>query len=139
MTALQIGAAGEAFAASEFSRAGCQVYVPLGDGSAADLVVDFGGRLHRIQVKTSSIESNRIEFKTRRKFIPHGSCAYEAGDIDWYALVSLYHRRVSLIAFDRAYRQGMTIRYAYEFEHHGAMDADDCDLEKVVSEYRALV
>ena len=53
MNTKNIGNIGEAKALAKFVELGIQVYLPFGDNERSDLIADFGGKLNRIQVKTS--------------------------------------------------------------------------------------
>lgn len=53
MNTKQIGNIGEAKVLSKFVELGLPVYVPFGDNERADLIVEFNGKLNKIQVKTS--------------------------------------------------------------------------------------
>lgn len=48
-----IGTIGEQAVILEFTRIGVQVYTPIGDNCAVDLVAEFNRKLNKIQVKTS--------------------------------------------------------------------------------------
>lgn len=53
MTTKQLGNIGEAKTLSKFVELQIPVYLPFGDNEKADLIADFGGKLNKIQVKTS--------------------------------------------------------------------------------------
>lgn len=53
MNSKQIGNIGEAKVLSKFIELGFPVYIPFGDNEKADLVVEFNGKLNKVQVKTS--------------------------------------------------------------------------------------
>lgn len=51
MNSKQIGNIGEAKVLSKFIELGFPVYIPFGDNEKADLVVEFNGKLNKIQIK----------------------------------------------------------------------------------------
>ena len=53
MNSKRYGNIGEAVAISSFVRRGIPVYLPFGDNERSDLIAEFGGKLNRVQVKTS--------------------------------------------------------------------------------------
>ena len=53
-----IGNLGEAKVLAKFVELGIQVYIPFGDGSTADLIADFNGKLNRIQIKSTEKDSD---------------------------------------------------------------------------------
>src|SRR3954449_8424902 len=56
------GDIGELSAMSWLARRGAKVFLPLGHSPDVDLVADFGDRLARVQVKTSTVfRDNRFE------------------------------------------------------------------------------
>ena len=58
------GDLGEAIAIQALTRAGARVSTPLFHSPDYDLIADFRGALHRIQVKTSSCrEGNRYKVR----------------------------------------------------------------------------
>lgn len=52
MNTKEIGNAGEAAVLAKFAKLGIQVYLPFGEGSRTDMIVDFNGKLQKIQVKS---------------------------------------------------------------------------------------
>jgi len=110
MTAIQIGDVGVARVLIEFARAGINVYVPVTEGTTADLIADFGGRPQRVQVKTTEIGGDSVSFHLTSRTASRGRRAYTAVEVDWYALVSLAHDSVLLIPYSGA--RAATVRYA---------------------------
>ena len=60
MNTKNIGNIGEAKTLAKFIELGIQVYLPFGDNERADLIADFGGKLNKIQVKTSIKAENGV-------------------------------------------------------------------------------
>lgn len=105
MVASMIGALGESIVEAEFLRRGVPVYKPQVD-TGADLVVDIGGALQRVQVKSSSCAKREVKFclgrrDSRRGKARHGWKSYEEGSVDWFALVCLGHDYVALVPAGR--------------------------------------
>ena len=71
------------------------VFVPFGDGTRYDLLVDDAGKFTRIQCKTGSLSKGRIEFKnysvTGRGSRPYGS------DIDAYGVYCPQNKKTYLV------------------------------------------
>jgi len=128
MTAVQIGALGEALVTAEFAKLGVAVYLPIGDGVTADLIAEFGDRPQRIQVKTSAHEGDKVRFNLQHR-IRGGIAPYEDGSLDWYALVSTHHGRVCLIPFV-PHESAATI--AFKGDAGRARRADEIELSAVV-------
>lgn len=134
MTRSEIGNLGESLVVSEFSRLGVPVFRPIGDGCTADLVAEFGGQLHRVQVKTSAKSERTIAFPLARP-TSHGWEAYPDGEIDWYAMVSLTHNHIALIRPDYS-KRWVRLRYI-PGEHDSLLSipAEAVTLMSVVREY----
>lgn len=64
MDTVRRGNAAEAAVLSALIRVGVSVYLPFGDGSSCDLVVDAAGLLLRVQVKCGRIRGGCIEFNS---------------------------------------------------------------------------
>ena len=104
MTTNEKGNLGEVRVLSEFVKLGIQCYLPYGDGSGVDLVADFGGKLNRIQVKTTE-KLNRagaMEWKITRQEGYHGNrISYTLGEIDYFAFYCIETDIVCLVPFDK--------------------------------------
>lgn len=105
MSNAEIGAVGEQLVALKFAQRGVPVFFPFGVLGSADLAVDIGGRVYKIQVKTVS-KGTRIEFRLRR----NKNQAYAPGEIDLYALVSLDPPNVAMVP----YREGTVLTVDFE-------------------------
>lgn len=94
------GACGEEIVAAEFLKRGVPVYRPLVD-VGADLVVDIGGKLQRVQVK-SSVDAGRrvlVHFGRRNsRRDGHEKCwlQYDT-EPDWYAVCCISHNYTALL------------------------------------------
>lgn len=103
MTSNQKGNFGEVRVLSEFVKLGIQCYLPYGDGSGVDLIADFGGKLNRIQVKTTEglNKAGAMEWKTTRQEGYHGNrVTYGLGEIDYFAFYCIETDIVCLVPFD---------------------------------------
>lgn len=105
MTNADVGAVGEQLVAFWFARRGAKVYFPLGVLDGADLAVDVGCRMYKIQVKTAS-GGTKIEFRLRK----NKDQPYEPEALDLYALVSLDPPDVALVP----YRPGTSLTIDFE-------------------------
>lgn len=102
MNSSQLGNIGEARVLSEFVKAGVTCYLPYGDGSTADLIADFNGKLNRIQVKTSSNlnKAGAMEWKITRQEGFHGNrIGYSHDKIDYFAFYCLETDIVCLVPY----------------------------------------
>ena len=98
-SSLQVGKLGEIKAIKRLIQYGIPVYIPLIDSYGADLIADIGGRLLKIQVKSSSRQSpnGSVQFELRRtgtRYNAHGTLVmdkrtYEAEDIDYFILYNV--------------------------------------------------
>ena len=103
MTSNQKGNLGEVRVLSEFVKLGIQCYLPYGDGSGVDLIADFGGKLNRIQVKTTEHlnKTGAMEWKTTRQEGYHGTrVTYDKSDIDYFAFYCIETDIVCLVPFN---------------------------------------
>ena len=103
MTSNQKGNLGEVRVLSEFVKLGIQCYLPYGDGSGVDLIADFGGKLNRIQVKTSEHlnRAGAMEWSVTRQEGYHGNRTnYSLNDIDYFAFYCIETDIVCLVPFD---------------------------------------
>lgn len=94
------GAASELYASYRLTAMGHQVFLPAFTQSKADLVVDIGGTLTRVQVKTGTKLKNCNSIQVRL-----GGCGkptYSPGDIDLLAVV--YQDNLWLIPFTEEVR-----------------------------------
>jgi hypothetical protein len=69
---------------------GYSVYVPFGENTRADLVVDYGDRLSRIQCKTGRLRNGSVRFNTCSSYAHHPNPKvskrdYE-GEVDEFAV-----------------------------------------------------
>jgi hypothetical protein len=132
------GAIAEAVIAAEAAKAGVGVLRPLVEGLRYDLVFDVRGCLLRIQCKSAQARNNVVVIGTRScRHTPAGyvRTSYSAREIDAVAAycadlnscyllpieeidgLSTVHLRLTAAANN----QQVAIRYANQFEFHGAI------------------
>lgn len=102
MNTSQLGNIGESRVLSEFVKLGVQCYLPYGDGSICDLIIDVNNRLYKIQIKTTEKlnKSGAMEWKITRQDGYHGSrVTYSLNDIDFFCLYCLETDNVCMIEF----------------------------------------
>ncbi|MBA2851809.1 hypothetical protein HNP86_001968 [Methanococcus maripaludis] len=109
-----VGNLGEAKVLCKFVELRIPVYVPFGDNEKADLVADFGGKLQRIQVKTSiKAEDGKMIFdltSTLTKNKKYIRRKYEDGEIDYFALYNVTRDKIYLVPYSEP-KTVMFIRY----------------------------
>ena len=86
MNTKRVGNIGESAIIAEFVALGLPVFLPFGDNEVCDLVVDFGGKLQKIQVKTTENASKtyvRFKLNSRRYGADY---KYQPHEVDYFAL-----------------------------------------------------
>jgi hypothetical protein len=138
MTPSMKGAIAEAVIAAEAVKAGVGVLRPIVEGLRYDLVFDLGGALVRVQCKSGRVVRDVVVIGTRTcRHTPNGyvRSSYTASEIDAVAvfcaaLNTCYflpieeisgHSTVHLRLRAAANNQRIAVRYAAEFEFHGAI------------------
>lgn len=103
MNSKQIGNIGEAKVLSKFIELGFPVYIPFGDNEKADLVVEFNGKLNKVQVKTSiDAKNGNVIFDLtsstahRKNGMRH---KYTIDEVDYFALYNLCRDKIYLLKF----------------------------------------
>lgn len=140
MTSNQKGNLGEVRVLSEFVKLGVQCYLPYGDGSGVDLIADFGGKLNRIQVKTSEHlnRAGAMEWSVTRQEGYHGNRAiYSTDDIDYFAFYCIETDIVCLVPFDENFPAStLSIRLDdYTGKRLSTMRfASDFSVEKIIAQ-----
>lgn len=115
MNSKKIGNIGEAKVLTKFVELGIPVYLPFGDNEKADLIVEFNGKLNKIQVKTSQkAENGKMIFNlvsstTHRK--NGNKHIYTNNEIDYFACYNISRDKIFLIPIDKAPMTTITIRY----------------------------
>lgn len=140
MTTNQKGNLGEVRVLTEFIKLGIPCYLPYGDGNNVDLIADFGGKLNRIQVKTTETlnKAGAMEWKTTRQEGYHGNrVTYSNNDIDYFAFYCIETDIVCLVPFDENFPTStLSIRLdSYEGKRLNAMRfASDYSVQHIVNQ-----
>ena len=134
---MKIGNLGEAKVLAKFVELGIQCYLPFGDGSTADLIAEFNGKLNRIQVKSTTKDENgslpfsicsttiRADGEIHKHF-------YTEEEIDYYALYSSVTDEVYLLSVKDAPNRKVTIRYKEPYAST-SKKAQDYLIEKILA------
>jgi PD-(D/E)XK endonuclease len=92
-TLKQKGDLAELKVAADLVGRGCQIAIPFGEDSDYDLIADFGGRLHRVQVKFTVSDGRIVRVNCRSHSITKGKLRttkrYTASMVDWIAVYDL--------------------------------------------------
>jgi PD-(D/E)XK endonuclease len=76
--------------AADLVARGCQLYIPFGEDSDYDLLADFEGRFHRVQVKYTKSDGRVISVKCSSHSLTGGKIRstkhYTMTMIDWIAV-----------------------------------------------------
>lgn len=115
MDTKRCGNIGEAVAISSFVKYGIPVYLPFGDDEKSDLIAEFGGKLNKIQVKTSVYAKDGkmifdlVSSTTHRKNgVRH---KYSNEEIDYFFCYNIERDKSFLIKVPDKPISGFTIRY----------------------------
>jgi hypothetical protein len=69
---------------------GYTIYLPFGENTRVDLIVDYGSRLSRVQWKTGRLREGTVRFNTCSSYAHHRSATVTkrnyAGEIDEFAV-----------------------------------------------------
>ncbi len=114
-TQFRTAKAGEFLVAFELMMRGADVSVAA-EGLSYDLLADIGGRLVRVQVKTSSGPTDNGRYYFDLKYGSHKgekkSHRYSESNLDAFALVALDIRKVAFIHIQDVRTAGMKMRPA---------------------------
>ena len=115
LTSKNKGILGEAKVLAKFIELNCRVSIPYGDNAPYDLIVDCGGALLKIQVKTSECTSEgKTAFtlgRRRRNSFEQKNIKYANDEIDYFALYSIVRDNIYLISAKEAPAEEISIRY----------------------------
>lgn len=93
METKRLGNIGELKVLWKFASLGIPVYIPFGDNEKADLIAEFGGKLNKIQVKTSEkFEDGKFIVSLDSSTVHNGvnyRHTYDSSEIDYFALYNL--------------------------------------------------
>lgn len=141
----ELGLIGESGILHRFMRKGIDTYIPYGDNTRADLIAEFGDKLQKIQIKTSSVSTDDIAiFKTSQNTysIVNGEVKsklkrYSSDEIDYFALYDYNADRSFLIPVDEIKNNASIIlRYTEPKNNQKSKIryADDYEFDKVIDE-----
>lgn len=143
---------GELSTLTEFAKVGIPVYIPFGEAESADIIADFGGKLQKIQVKTSSHICNdnhgvifniRKPKKSRIRKISRDEKLYSANEVDYFALHNLVNGKTSLIHFsDVEGHESIVVRdatYNGRIKGKTSFLEDDISIDKMIAEIDDLI
>ena len=74
--------------AADLAKRGCRISIPFGEDCDYDLIADYRGRLHRIQVKYSQSDGQIVVIRCRSHSLTNGKVRtklYMPTMIDWIA------------------------------------------------------
>ncbi|MDQ2968514.1 MAG: group I intron-associated PD-(D/E)XK endonuclease [Actinomycetota bacterium] len=90
---------------------GHAVYLPFGENTRADFVIDDGTRLARVQCKTGRLRNGVVQFKTCSSYAHHSSPAAVArdylGQIEYFAVYCPETSGIYLIPIEEVPLGGM--------------------------------
>jgi hypothetical protein len=73
--------------ATDLTARGCELSIPFGEDSSYDLIADYEGRLHRVQVKYTQSDGQVVVVNCRSHSITKGKVRrtkiYTAAMVDW--------------------------------------------------------
>lgn len=113
-----VGNIGEAMVLYKFIELGIPVYMPFGDHSPVDMVVDIGNKLYKVQVKTTSVSRNgKTKFylttntytKDKNK-IGKKVYKYTKEEIDFFVLCSIDRKKIYMVRVEKPLT-GISIRH----------------------------
>lgn len=105
MNTKKIGNMGEALALSKFISLGLPVYLPFGDNEKADLVVEFNGKLNKVQVKSTNEVKDGCYKIDLRNCKNHTCCVnprqtYSPDEIDYFVTCCIPRNTVCIFKVD---------------------------------------
>ena len=76
--------------AADLVARGCEISIPFGEDSSYDLVADYEGRLHRVQVKYTTSDGRVVVVRCRSHSLTNGKIrrtkTYTTSMVDWIAV-----------------------------------------------------
>lgn len=76
--------------AADLVARGCELSIPFGEDSSYDLIADFEGRLHRVQVKYAKSDGRVVVVRCRSHSLTKGKVRrtkiYTTAMVDWIAV-----------------------------------------------------
>jgi hypothetical protein len=98
--------------AADLAARGCKVLIPFGEDCDYDLVADYEGRFHRVQVKYSKSKGEVIVVRCRSHSLTNGKVrqtkVYTSATIDWIAVYDPTSNRCYYVPSWRLGVRGLT-------------------------------
>lgn len=117
-----------------FTSLGYNVSIPLGEDCKYDLIVDFGGKLIRMQTKSCREEENGIVFNVSSSSLKCGGSSikriYTKNDIDYFATV--YREEVYMVPVELCGKS----RKKLLFDETNRFNTENLTLQKYKAEYQ---
>jgi hypothetical protein len=101
----QIAKEGELRFAAEFVRKGWSIFLPYGEDSAIDLLIEKDGKYERIQIKTTKPLNNVIHCRTKSSNNWQVK-KYNKNDIDYFGIYDYENKKGYLLSIEKV--EGMT-------------------------------
>ena len=140
MNTKKIGNIGEAKTLAKFVELGIPVYIPFGDNESADLIVEFNGKLNKIQCKTTDKVKDGIIIWNIKSVVVTGGTKwkthkYTEDEVDYF---SLYCKELDLLLLVPI--QAISARTALSFTYpyrevksaHSQRNFEDFLFEKII-------
>ena len=145
MQSKQLGNIGESKVLWKFVSLGIPVYIPFGDNEKADLVAEFGGKLNKIQVKSSEkIEDEKFVISLKSSTMHNGVVyyhTYDKNEIDYFALYNKDSDILMLVPVSKLENR-TSIKVSVPFKssrnQHKSFNYLDYTFEKVISSAETL-
>ena len=106
MNTKEIGLIGESLAITEFVKLGIPVYLPFGENTKCDLIIDIANKLYKCQVKTTErIINDKFSVKLeiiRSNKTSNKSIYYTEEDINYFIIVCLENNFVGMLDIKEA-------------------------------------
>ena len=87
------GNLGELRVAADLVERGCNVFLPFGEDTDIDLIAEYEGRLHRVQVKFTKSDGQIVVVRCRSHSLTNGkvrrSKIYTTAMVDWVVVYDL--------------------------------------------------
>jgi len=131
----QRGAIAEANIKTHFIESGLDVFEPVRDDCRCDLVVDIGGELMRVQVKSAHYDEGKVKFKTRSCMThkSHGTDGKDyIGEVDGFAVYCPELDSSYWVDIEDAPNSGMELRVdEAELDHPSINWANEYEIENI--------
>jgi hypothetical protein len=145
MQTKRLGNIGEAKTLWKFVSLNVPVYIPFGDNEKSDLIAEFGGKLNKIQVKTSeTLSDGKFEVSLKSSTVHNGMCyyyTYSSGDIDYFAIYNLETdilMLVPIIELENRTAVKISVPWVPSRNQYKSLNWEDYTFEKIISSAETL-